>query len=435
MRVFVLVVSVTLLVGCGQPTPTQAPAQTAPTQAAAKPTTPPTAATTTGAATTGAEKPAAGAAAGPAATPTPGQSAKPNTAPGPATAAEKAGAAPAAATDWAAVEAEAKKEGKIVFAHSSLESNGRILEAFKEKYPSLEVERNGMAASVFGPRVVSEQRQGLYAWDLLILTGFNTAERVLGPAGALGDLRPFLESMPADVRDDSKWAGGFMMLRNPTSPDSFVTDMNTAYRVHVNRAVVPLDQFSSADQLVDPRFKGRIGIYRPAQSSAGSQGLATLLASKGDDFVRKLLFDQEPVAVDNQRQVTEWLVQGRYPIAIGVGDDALEEFRAQGIAAQIESLKDPSTVSTAAMGLTLLNNPPHPNAIKLFLRWFLSQDGQNSYVERGGPNSVSRRLDVKIAYPDAAPDWTRLGDYKVILGTPSGDAYLDKVLEIANEKR
>ena len=342
-------------------------------------------------------------------------------------------AAAAASVDWDKIVADANKEGKLVVAHSSLESNGRILQVFQDKYPSIQLERSGMAASVFGPRVVSEERQGLYAWDLLIGTGFNTAERVLGPAGALGDIRPFLQDMPPDVADDSKWAGGFMMLRNPNSSDSFVNDINVGYRLYVNRAVLPADQFSSADQLIDPKFKGRIAIYRPDQSSAGSQALATLLQSKGEDFVRKVLVDQAPVAVDNQRQVTEWLVQGRYPIAIGVTEDALSDFKAQGIGTSVESLQDPSTLSTSAMGLTLLKNAPHPNAVRVFLRWFLSKEGQDAYVERGSPNSVSRRLDATVMYPDSAPDWSRLSDYKVILGTPSGDTYLDKAIAIANE--
>jgi ABC-type Fe3+ transport system substrate-binding protein len=335
--------------------------------------------------------------------------------------------------DWDRIVADANKEGKLVVAHSSLESNGRILQVFQDKYPSIQLERSGMAASVFSPRVVSEQRQGLFAWDLLIGTGFNSAERVLAPANALGDIRPFLQELPADVKDDAKWAGGFLMLRNPTSPDSLVTEMNTGYRLFVNRAALPADQFSTADQLLDPKFKGKIAIYRPDQSSAGSQALATLLASKGEDFVRKVLVDQSPVAVDNQRQVTEWLVQGRYPIAIGVTEDGLSEFKAQGIAPQVEPLQDVATLSTNAMGLTLLKNAPHPNAVRVFLRWYLSKEGQDAFVERGAPNSVSRRLDAKVMYPESAPDWSRLSEYKVVLGTPSGDAYLDKVIAIAGE--
>lgn len=365
--------------------------------------------------------------------PTSPPAAQPTTAPAAAAGKPTTAPAQAATVDWDKILAEANKEGKLVVAHSSLESNGRILEAFKDKFPSIEIERSGMAASVFAPRVVSEQRQGLYAWDLLLLTGFNSAERVLAPANALGDVRPFLQDLPAEVKDDAKWAGGFMMLRNPNSPDSFVTDINTGYRVFINRSVLPAEQLSTSDQLTDPKFKGKIGIYRPGQSSAGSQALATLLANKGEDFVRKILFDQDPVAVDNQRQVTEWLVQGRYPIGIGVSEDALEEFKAHGIASSIEALRDPSTVSTNAMGLTLIKNPPHPNAVRVFLRWFLSKDGQDAYVERGAPNSVSRRLDAKVLYPEATPEWAKLADYKVILGTPSGDGFLDKIIAIANE--
>jgi iron(III) transport system substrate-binding protein len=397
-----LVVTALLLVACAQPAPVTPPTQPAPPQATAKP----------------------------AAAPTAAQAAQPTAAPAAQPAAKPA---QPAASDWDQVLAAARQEGKLVIAHSSAETNGRILEAFSAKFPEIQVERSGMAASVFSPRAVSEQRQGLYAWDLLILTGFNSAERVLGPANALGDLRPLLDGLPSGVTDDSKWAGGFRMFRNPTAYDSLVTDMNTGYRVYVNRAQVPESQLSSADQLIDPKFKGKIGIYRPAQSSAGSQALATLLASKGEPFVRSILFDQEPVTVDNQRQVVEWIVQGRYPIAIGIGEDSLTDFRAQGLGQQVESLKDQSTVATQAMGLTLLKNAPHPNAVKVFLAWFLSKEGQDAYVERGAPDSVSRRLDAQVKYPDARPDFDRLSEYKMILGTPTGDAFLDRVLEIASE--
>ena len=138
--------------------------------------------------------------------------------------------------------------------------------------------------------------------------------------------------------------------------------------------------------------------------------------------MRKVLVDQAPVAVDNQRQVTEWLVQGRYPIAIGVTEDALSDFKAQGIGSSVESLQDPTTLSTSAMGLTLLKNAPHPNAVRVFLRWFLSKEGQDAYVERGSPTRSHGAWMRKVMYPDAAPDWSHLSDYKVILGTPSGDS-------------
>ena len=69
----------------------------------------------------------------------------------------------------------------------------------------------------------------------------------------------------------------------------------------------------------------------------------------------------------------------------------------------------------------------------MFLAYFLSKEGQDAYVERGALDSVSRRLDAEVKYPDARPDFSRLSEYKMILGTPSGDAYLDRVLEIASE--
>ena len=43
--------------------------------------------------------------------------------------------------------------------------------------------------------------------------------------------------------------------------------------------------------------------------------------------------------------------------------------------------------------LSLIDNPPHPNAAKVFLNWILTKDGQQSIVTQIGQNS--RRLDTQ----------------------------------------
>jgi len=133
--------------------------------------------------------------------------------------------APAQQTGWDKVVADAHTEATLVLNNGAGVAGQQVLDAFQARYPWLQVQATTMAASQFTPRVLTEQRNGLYAWDLLLGAGFNNTERVLAPAGAVGDVRPLLADLPADVTDDTRWAGGFNWLRSDTSPDSLVTDL------------------------------------------------------------------------------------------------------------------------------------------------------------------------------------------------------------------
>ena len=396
------------------------------------PTAAPPAATTAAVAPTTAAKPTTAPAAAPTAAPggsTTGAAAAPTTAPGgSATAAGAAQAAPAA--DWDAILAAAKQEGSLVLNNGAAAAGETVVAAFQAKYPWLQVQSTTLAASQFTPRALTEQRNGLFAWDLLLGAGFNNVERSLAPAGAVGDIRPLLADMPPDVKDDSKWAGGFMWLRSDASPDSLVTDLPVTYGVYVNRDQVPTAQLSSITQLTDPQFKGKIVIYNPTLANAGSQGLANILAHTDETFVQKILVDQGAVQVTDAAQATQFIAEGRYPIAVGITPSELLPFVSQGVGTQVEPLKDVSNQYVRAGGFTLLKNAPHPNAVRVFMSWFLSQEGQDAW-NKSNVQAASRRLDVTVVNPDAVPDYAHLSDYKVVFDTPSGNTLLDKTLALA----
>jgi ABC-type Fe3+ transport system substrate-binding protein len=357
-------------------------------------------------------------------------------APSPSTA-PSAPASPSAAPSsarWDKILAAAQQERVLSISYNTSEGFDRILAEFHAAYPWVEVQSTVLAPAAFAPRALTEQANGLYAWDLYAMSGFNTVERVLVPADAVGDIRPYLQDLPADVRDDSKWAGGFEVFRNGTSPDSIVTEMSMFHGVWVNRDNIPASQLAHIDQLADPAFKGKITIYRPTASGAGALALATMLYYKGDDFVRTILHDQEPVANDSQRRATELTAQGQVPIGIGIVAEGLTELQDQGVGTHVEPLDDPANTGLRSSGVTVLKNAPHPNVIRVFLAWFLSAQGQESWNREGGPTAVSRRLDVRVYNPAATPDFAHLDQYPVVFNTTAGDALIDRVLAIANEE-
>jgi iron(III) transport system substrate-binding protein len=350
--------------------------------------------------------------------------------------ASPAGGAPTAGTRWDQVLADAHAEGSLVLDNAVATQGQHVLDTFQAKYPWLQLEVTSLAASQFTPRVLAEQRNGLYAWDLLLGAGFNNVQRSLAPADAVGDVRTVLTDLPPDVTDDTKWAGGFAWYRaeSEKGPDSLVTDIPRLYGVYVNRAQIPASQLTSVPQLIDPQFKGKFVIYNPTLANAGSQGLANLMAYTDEAFITRILVDQAAVQVADAAQASQFLAQGRYPIALGVTPTSLEPFLSQGVGKEVEPLRDATNQYVRAGGFTLIKNAPHPNAIRVFLAWFLSAEGQETW-NKSSTNAASRRLDVPVVNPDATPDYAHLNDYRVVFDTPAGDELLTRTLDVVNHAK
>jgi ABC-type Fe3+ transport system substrate-binding protein len=61
-------------------------------------------------------------------------------------------------------------------------------------------------------------------------------------------------------------------------------------------------------------------------------------------------------------------------------------------------LKEGMGVTSSSGSIGLLHRPPHPNAAKVYLNWFLSQEGQltlqREYTKAKVTASNSRRIDI-----------------------------------------
>jgi iron(III) transport system substrate-binding protein len=145
------------------------------------------------------------------------------------------------------------------------------------------------------------------------------------------------------------------------------------------------------------------------------------------------MIDQQPVYVTDVRQMTQWMATGRYPIAIGADSFVIDNLKSKGVGKGIELLLEgglPKTIS--GITVNVFKNPPHPNAAKIFIHWLLSQEGQTAFSDIVGETN-SRRVDVKEAEPQEAPDWNKLGDYTFSLQQKLGLDTLNTVGRIAKE--
>jgi ABC-type Fe3+ transport system substrate-binding protein len=326
------------------------------------------------------------------------------TAPPPATAPPRADASN---PQLAAVMASARQEGKIVLSGPTAEVWRKALSAFRDDYPEIQVEYNGGDSRDFWPKLAQERNGGQYLWDVRI-GGPDPQVFDARDSGMLDPVRPLL-FLP-EVVDESKWLGGW---------DGFYADLGKQYlpgflaqvsrTAYLNTSLVSPQDVTTEQDFLDPRWKGKIVLQDP-RGGAGLAILTTFLVVHGEEFVRSLLRQDLIVSGDN-RQIAEWLVRARYPIAVGVRSSDLLTFFQQGLGQDVKPITAmrAQAFSVGSGGIMLINRAPHPNAAKLFINWLLTQRIQQQVSQAVVDNS--RRVDVPPADPNATPDPSKMSTY------------------------
>jgi ABC-type Fe3+ transport system substrate-binding protein len=328
--------------------------------------------------------------------------------------------------------AAAEKEGRLTAIGRPGDDREMFFRKFQEKYPKIKIEYTLMRPSNVSPRLLAEQQKGVYLWDVMVEGGNNVAT-VMKPAGAIADIRDYLIQDPKVV-GDSNWRGKFEDgFRLSDNIGMYTFGVSTAVGPWVNREFVSKQEVSNLKDLLNPKWKGKIVINDPNVPAHGQIMLASMAYLEGDEFIRKLMIDQQPVYVTDVRQMTQWLATGRYPIAIGADSFIIDNLQSKGVGKGVELLLDgglPKTIS--GITVNVFKNPPNPNATKLFIHWLLSQEGQKAFSEIVGETN-SRRVDVKEAEPRDAPNWAQLPEYTFSLQQKLGLDTLNTIGKIAKE--
>jgi ABC-type Fe3+ transport system substrate-binding protein len=307
----------------------------------------------------------------------------------------------------AAVVGSARQEGKIVISGPTAEVWRKAISAFHDDYPEVQVEYNGGDSRDFWPKLAQERSGAQFLWDVRI-GGPDPQVFDARDSGMLDPVRPLL-FLP-EVVDESKWLGGWDGLyadRGKQYLPGFTGQVSrTAY---LNTSLVSPQDVTTEEDLLDPRWKGKIVLQDP-RGGAGLAILTTFLVVDGEDFVRALLRQDLIVSSDN-RQIAEWLVRARYPVAIGVRSSDLLTFFQQGLGQEVKPITGmrAQSFSVGSGGIQLINRAPHPNATKLFINWLLTQRVQQQITQAVVDNS--RRLDVPPGDPNTIPDPSKMSTY------------------------
>jgi iron(III) transport system substrate-binding protein len=333
-------------------------------------------------------------------------------------------AAPAQAapsSDWDKVVAAAKTEGAVTVNTFPGSANQTALATFAQAYPDIKLEQTTLVSSALAPRILQERQASIFTWDV-IHQPTTTSLQVLKPAGVLDPIKPAI-SRP-DVVDDKVWRDGFAAGLKLTNDGElcYQSTLVRAQNLMIDTEQVGPNDIKSAQDLLDPKWKGKI-VCTDTRISGSTFYPFTLARLKyGDDWMKRFLVDQEPVIINDGAQIAQLMAHGNYPIAIGAIWTVMQDFQKQGIALTIKQavLPDldsggPSTNGT----LWLVNKAPHPNAAKVYINWFLSKEGQETWTTITTDNS--RRLDVAPKDPNTVvPDG-------VVLANLNEEKYLPEI--------
>ena len=329
-------------------------------------------------------------------------------------------------SDWERTLAAARKEGAVTVSASSSELLRQVLMEFERDHPGIRVLYTSANGRDFWSRVEKEREVGRYLWDLRI-GGVSAQAYEAKDRGFLDPIRPLL-ALP-EVADDGKWSGGIHRLFADRDKKYAMRFTGALFAgVVVNRDVVPEKDFKTPRDLLDPRWQGRIVLQDPrAGGGAGSYALAGFLLQYGEPFVRELLSRQKPIISDNKRQMAEWVIRNRYPIAIGMGTDTLPQFQQQGLGKNVRVVPGDDITGDVVL---LINKAPNPNAAKAYVNWLLSRKTQGRLAQVAELNS--RRTDVKPGDPESALDLRRVGHYLDVSDEEHVEAR-NKVRKLAKE--
>jgi iron(III) transport system substrate-binding protein len=303
--------------------------------------------------------------------------------------------------DWEAIVAAAEKEGQLNIAGPPGDTfRFALVDWFQKKFPKIKVEYNGASGRDQVPRLTRERQSGIFNWDLYI-GGPTSPLEALKPIGAFDPL--LSEMVLAEALDDGKWQGGFRAgFMDLEEKLYYAFDGTGSDVVYVNADIVKPEEIKSFKDLANPKWSGKIVWEDPRQEGSGLNSALLFQLTYGEAFLRKLFAEQKIIFTRDRRQLTEWTVRGRYPIAVSLPKDLLKIFLEKGVGKNVKVVEDPAFIYSLNPGFGsfgVLNRRPHPNAAKAYINLLLSKEGQLSWVTHSGGRN-SRRLDVPLGDPD-----------------------------------
>ena len=293
-----------------------------------------------------------------------------------------------ASADWNKVIDAAKKEGKLVVytAATGQPSHVAIGKAFEKKYGIAVSYLEGRASEI-RERVRTEQAAGRFIGDLShngsTTSTLQSEEGAFQPYGSL----PSLGNLRAPFKANE--------LRVPVFASAYAILINT-------NLVKPADEPKSWADLTDPKWKGKILSDDMRALGGGAVTFFVLQDKLGRGFHDKLAANQLVFSRD-LRASERRVARGDYAVWIPMTTNSYAELK--GL--PVKLLQPQEGYPYITYEVAMYKNAPRPNAARLFMDFFLSDEAQLIHDQYGlsmvtnasappGNEEVNARRNAKL---------------------------------------
>jgi len=278
----------------------------------------------------------------------------------------------------------AKREGTVVFyGPLNINDSMMLLKRFEGKYPFIKTELLRMSAEPLLNRILTEDKAGRNAVDVINNTVINALKRarLLQPYRSTEN-----PAYPEQFRDpEGYWASLY----------------NNYYVLGYNSRLVSAKEAPKDWQdLLNPKWKGKIGMDQEEY-----EWYAATFESWGREKAQKFHRALAPQQIHWRKGhtlISQLIVAGEFPVGIVYAHRA-ESMKKAGAPIEWVKTSDPVFVALSPVGVAA--KAPHPNAAKLLLDFMLSKEAQ---LLLRGVNRISGRLDVEPLVPEMHPSRLKL---------------------------
>jgi iron(III) transport system substrate-binding protein len=304
--------------------------------------------------------------------------------------------------EWERTVKAAEQEGQVVVYKIAHDSEWH---AFQKKFPKIKIVLVPASAAQIQQRLLAERRAGKFLADVVRLGGGTSTS--LYKAKALDPISPAL--ILPEVNDPSKWLDGKHHYNDVENQYTFIYAAFPLHLLGYNRKIIDAQALRSYWDLLDPKWKSRITAKDPGEPGGGSPLLFLYHNPQlGPEYIKKLFSTGGVTLVRDERQQTDWLASGRFPIAITAKADQVEEAKKQGLPVEMLDShafkKDGVGLEAGGTMISLVNKAPHPNAAKVLINWFLSREGQIA-IQKTGPNDAGQNSLREDIPKEQLPPW------------------------------
>ena len=297
----------------------------------------------------------------------------------------------------AVLEEGARKEGRFTVYTVGGESKP-IFERFGQKYPFVRLELYQAHNVEITRRVIEEQKMGRFLADAIELN--DGALGLIRDAGALQSYyTPEMPNfLPDAVEPGKHWISTYESYKG------------LGYNTKLTK---PEEAPMEPDDLLDPKWKGKMTLAAPSMQT----WVGGLIASKGEDFIRKLGSQNLIVYNMGARALANLVVSGEVQMSPVMFNSHMHVSASKGAPVAWRAI---GAVYATVNGAAIAKHAPNPHASMLLVDFLLSKESQTMRINMG---YASGRSDLdspdkpkQVLYPSRLPDldqqyekWNRLG--------------------------